>query len=150
MRSGSNPCQSVAPAHARERNLKRPGRKLFAIGFSAGGVDAMNATLTEPDLFSGTIIVYGGGYDKIKRSKLDKLKSPLLLISGTEDKWATDAALNFLINGQSKLTEIYFYPGADHGYAQPLFLKGKNFNAEATRLTWILMEDFLSRKSKEN
>ncbi|HEY1870051.1 MAG TPA: dienelactone hydrolase family protein, partial [Chitinophagaceae bacterium] len=41
--------------------LNKPGIKLAAIGFSAGGVDAMNATLLEPELFKATIIVYGGG-----------------------------------------------------------------------------------------
>jgi dienelactone hydrolase len=41
--------------------LKRPDRNLAAIGFSAGGIDAMNATLMEPELFTATIIVYGGG-----------------------------------------------------------------------------------------
>src|SRR6266496_3202001 len=30
--------------------LKKPRRKLAAIGFSAGGIDAMNATLMEPEL----------------------------------------------------------------------------------------------------
>lgn len=125
--------------------LKKPGRKLAAIGFSAGGVDAMNATLMEPELFKATIIVYGGNYDKIEKSKLDKLKNPVLSITGTLDNWPVEAALNFFANEKKKSFEMYFYPGADHGYAQPLFLGGKNYNAEATRVTWMLMKDFLSR-----
>jgi hypothetical protein len=40
------------------------------------------------------------------------------------------------------------YPGADYGYAQPFFLNGKNYNAGATRMTWKLMEDFLSRHTQ--
>jgi dienelactone hydrolase len=40
--------------------------------------------------------------------------------------------------------EIFVYPGADHGYAQPLFNEGKNYNPEAVRTTWILVEDFLA------
>jgi dienelactone hydrolase len=41
--------------------------------------------------------------------------------------------------------ELLIYPGADHGYAQPLFNEGKNYNPEAVRTTWMLVEDFLRR-----
>lgn len=128
--------------------LKRPGRKLASIGFSAGGIDAMNANLMAPDLFSATAIVYGGSYDKIEKEKLDKLRSPVLAITGALDEWPREAALNFLQNHKDKLFELYIYPGADHGYAQPLFNGGKNYSAEATRVTWMLVEDFLARNLK--
>jgi len=131
-------------------HLKKPGRKLAAIGFSAGGVDAMNATLLEPELFNATIIVYGGNYDKIEKSKLAKLKSPVLAITGSLDNWPFQAALNFLENEKDKSLEFYVYPGVDHGYAQPLFNGGKNYNPEATRVTWTVMNDFLSRHTKSH
>jgi dienelactone hydrolase len=132
--------------------LNKPGRKLAAIGFSAGGIDAMNATLMEPELFTATIIVYGGSYDKIEKSRLDRLKSPVLAITGALDNWPVQAALNFFATEKSKSFEMYFYPSADHGYAQPLFNGGKNYDAESTRVTWMLMKDFLLRnlKSKSN
>jgi dienelactone hydrolase len=130
--------------------LKRPGRKLATIGFSAGGIDAMNANLMEPEAFSATIIVYGGSYDKIEKARLDKLKSPVLAITGSLDSWPVQAALNFFADHKDKSFEMYFYPGADHGYAQLLYNEGKNFDAEATRVTWMLMEDFLSRHLKSN
>ena len=40
---------------------------------------------------------------------------------------------------------MYIYPNADHAYAQPLFNEGKNLNLEATRVTWLLIDDFLKR-----
>lgn len=125
--------------------LKRPGRKLATIGFSAGGVDAMNANLMDPDLFSATVIIYGGGYDKIEKDRLEKLRSPVLAITGALDEWPVQAALNFFAVEKDKTFEIYIYPGAYHAYAQPLFLNGKNYNAEATRVTWKVMDDFLTR-----
>lgn len=128
--------------------LKHPGRKIASIGFSAGGIDAMNANLMAPELFSATVIVYGGDYDKIDKEKLDKLESPVLAITGSLDEWPLQAALNFLTNEKSKLFEMHVYPRAGHGYAQPLFSGGKNYNAEATRVTWMLMEDFLARNLK--
>jgi carboxymethylenebutenolidase len=127
------------------RYLKRPGRKLAAIGFSAGGIDAVNANLLEPEAFNATVLIYAGDYDMITPSKIEKLKSPMLAISGSLDKWAVQAALNFFTNEKSKSFELYIYPGADHGYAQPLFLNGKNYDEEATRMTWKLTEDFLTR-----
>ena len=123
--------------------LKKQGRSLVAIGFSAGGVDAMNATLLEPDLFSATIIVYGGGYDKIRQSRLDNLKNPVLAITGSLDNWPLQAGFNFLANEKSKSFEFFVYPQADHGYAQPLFNGGRNYNPEATKMTWNLMEEFI-------
>lgn len=125
--------------------LKRPGRKLGTVGFSAGGIDAMNANLMDPESFSATVIVYGGSYDKIEKVRMEKLKSPVLAITGALDEWPVQAALNFFENEKEKTFEMYIYPGADHGYAQPLFNNGKNYNAEAERLTWKLMEDFLCR-----
>ena len=44
------------------RYLKQPGRKLATIGFSAGGIDAVNANLIVPVLFSATVLVYAGYY----------------------------------------------------------------------------------------
>jgi carboxymethylenebutenolidase len=130
------------------RYLKRPGRKLATIGFSAGGIDAVNANLMDPELFSATVLIYAGDYDKIEKSRLENLKSPLLAITGSLDKWAVESAIHFFASEKDKSFELYIYPGADHGYAQPLFLNGKNYNAEATKITWKLMEDFLSRHLK--
>ena len=128
--------------------LKRPGRKLATIGFSAGGIDAVNASLIDPESFSATVLIYAGDYDKIEKSKIENLKCPVLAITGSLDKWAVESALHFFANEKDKSFELYIYPGADHGYAQPFFLNGKNYNAEATRVTWKLMEDFLSRHLK--
>ncbi|HET7003164.1 MAG TPA: dienelactone hydrolase family protein [Puia sp.] len=127
------------------RYLKRPGRKLATIGFSAGGIDAVYANLMDPTLFSGTVVIYAGDYDKIEKAKIENLKSPLLAITGSLDKWAVESALHFLTSEKDKSFELYIYPGADHGYAQPFFLNGKNYNTEATRMTWKITEDFLSR-----
>jgi hypothetical protein len=51
----------------------------------------------------------------------------------------------FLQMTKDKIFELYIYPNAYHVYAQPLFLNGKNYEAEATRVTWKIMEDFLAR-----
>jgi carboxymethylenebutenolidase len=126
--------------------LRRPGRKIASVGFSAGCVDAMNANLLAPEVFSGTILIYGGGYDEIGAEKLNRLASPVLAITGSLDKWPMDAAMKFLAAHKDKEFSLYVQSRADHGFAQPLFNGGKNYDYEATRVTWLLIEDFLRNR----
>jgi dienelactone hydrolase len=92
-------------------------------------------------------MIYGSGFDKITTRRLERLKSPVLVVTGGEDVDATQAAINFLssMKDAKRSYEMLIYPGADHGYAQPLFNGGKNYNAEAVRATWVLVDDFLGR-----
>ncbi|HEY6129309.1 MAG TPA: dienelactone hydrolase family protein [Candidatus Acidoferrum sp.] len=130
--------------------LKRPGRKLATIGFSMGGLESLHANLNDPKAVSASVIIYGFGFDKIDTKQLEKLESPVLVIAGSEDTGATQAAINFLstMREVKRLCEMFVYPGADHGYAQPLFNEGKNYNPEAIRTTWVLVEDFLASHLK--
>jgi len=68
-------------------------------------------------------MLYGFGFDKIDTKRLERLKSPVLVIAGGEDTGTTQAAINFLSSTKEakRLCEMLIYPGADHGYAQPLF-----------------------------
>lgn len=90
-------------------------------------------------------MIYGFGFDKIDPKRLERLKSSVLVIAGGEDAGGVQAAINFLssMKEAKRLYEMLVYPGADHGYAQPLFNEGKNYNPEAVRTTWVLVEDFL-------
>lgn len=125
--------------------LKQPGRKLATIGFSMGGQESLNANLNDPEAVSATVIIYGSGFDKIDTKRLEKLNSPVLAITGSEDTVAVQAAINFLssMKEAKRRYEMLIYPGADHGYAQPLFNQGKNYNPEAVHATWVLVDDFL-------
>lgn len=76
--------------------LKQPGRKLATIGFSMGGQESLNANLNDPEAVSASVIIYGFGFDKIDTKQLEKLKSPVLVITGAEDTGAAQAAVNFL------------------------------------------------------
>jgi carboxymethylenebutenolidase len=126
--------------------LKQPGRKLATIGFSMGAQESLIANLNDPEAVSATVMIYGFGFDKTDIKRLETLKSSVLVIAGGEDTGATQAAINFLstMKEAKRPCEMLIYPGADHGYAQPLFNEGKNYNPEAVRTTWVLVEDFLS------
>jgi len=127
--------------------LKRPGRKLATIGFSMGGLESLNANLNDPESVNGTLIIYGGDFDQINSERLEKLNSPVFTITGSEDGWSLPSSTNFLdiMIKAGKPSELYVYPGAKHAYAQPLYNEGKNYDEEATRITWLLVEDFLKR-----
>ena len=126
--------------------LKQPGRKLATMGFSMGAQESLIANLNDPEAVSATVMIYGFGFDKIDIKRLERLKSSVLVIAGGEDTGATQAAINFLstMKEAKRPCEMLIYPGADHGYAQPLFNEGKNYNPEAVRTTWVLVEDFLN------
>jgi len=76
--------------------LKQPGRKLATIGFSMGGQESLNANLNDPQAVSASVIIYGFGFDKIDTRQLEKLKSTVLVIAGSEDSGAMQAAIHFL------------------------------------------------------
>jgi len=126
--------------------LKRPGRKVATLGFSMGAQQALIANLNDPNTVGATVMIYGAGYDKIETKRLERLKSCVLVITGGDDNGATEAAIKFVPNMReaNRQLELFVYPGADHGYAQPLFNGGKNYNSEAIRMTWTVAEDFLS------
>lgn len=130
--------------------LKQPGRKVATIGFSMGGQESLNANLNDPEAVSATVIIYGSGFDKIDTKRIERLKSPVLAIAGSEDTDAVQAAINFFsrMKEAKRPYEMLVYPGADHGYAQPLFNEGKNYNPEAVHTTWVLVDDFLDSHLK--
>jgi len=127
--------------------LKQSGRKVATIGFSMGGQESLSANLNDPEAVSATVIIYGSGFDKIDTKRLERLQGPVLAIAGSEDTDAVQAAIKFLSNMKAakRPYEMLLYPGADHGYAQPLFNEGKNYNPAAVHTTWLLVEDFLDR-----
>ena len=131
--------------------LKKPERRIATLGFSMGGLESLMASLNDPESVSGTVMIYGGDFDKIDDELLGKIQSPVLCITGAEDNWSLPASIEFLnkMKNLEKLCEIYIYPGASHAYSQPLFNDGKNFDSEATRMTWLLTEDFLERNLKD-
>jgi acetyl esterase/lipase len=63
-----------------------------------------------------------------------------------EDKASAQAAIHFLstMKEAKQPFNLFVYPGVGHGYPQPLFNEGKNYNLEAVRTTWVIAEDFLN------
>lgn len=145
--SNRNPKVTQAILQAGLDYLKQPDRKTLTLGFSMGAIEALRANLNDPSSVKGTIMVYGFGFDGLASEQLARLESPVLTITGSLDAGSVQSSVNFLAQAKNleKVYEMYIYPNADHAYAQPLFNEGKNVNAEATRVTWLLIDDFLKR-----
>jgi len=72
----------------------------------------------------------------------------VLVIDGAKIQVPCKPPSTFSPREANRPCEIFVYPGADHGYEQPLFNEGKNYNLEAVRATWVLIEDFLANRLK--
>jgi dienelactone hydrolase len=95
-----------------------------------GGLESLNANLNDPEEVSATVMSYGAGFDKVDTKRLERLTSPVLAIAGGDDTNAMQPAVDFLssMKQANRRCEMLVYLGADHGYAQPLFNRGKNYN----------------------
>jgi len=128
---------------AATHHLKKSSNKIAIIGFSMGATYAINAAVKLTTDVSATVLIYGTPL--LEKEKLEPLNHPVLAITGSRDNPHELFAFSEIMNELEKLAEIYIYPGAKHAYAQPLFNGSKNLNETATRLTWLLTDNFLSR-----
>lgn len=127
-------------------SLKQGDRSIAVVGFSMGGYEALHLTLLDPEAVDATVVVYGGGLEQAAES-LDDLEGPVLIVTGTDDSWAMDSMLEIrpAMAAAGKSLELYAYPNARHAFAQPLYSGGDNYDTTATRVSWMLIDDFLAR-----
>lgn len=128
-------------------HLTGEGRPVVTVGFSMGGAPAVRASFLSPEAVVGAVSVYGGGVEQTIANGQDGLRTPLLIVTGSDDAWPMATVTTLLEGdiGPDALTEVYVIPAARHGYAQPLYAGGVNLDAEATRITWMVLDDFLQR-----
>lgn len=127
--------------------LSADDRAIGVLGFSAGAAPAFGASLRAGDAVEATAVIYGGGVENHDVDALRGLAGELLVATGSRDAWALDAAIALMpkLEEAGRSMELYVYPGARHAYAQKLFNGGANYDAEATRMTWVVVDDFLER-----
>lgn len=132
-------------------HLAASHRRVAVLGFSMGGFEAYRAAVLSSEPLAAVAIIYGGSFEQGIEAIRDR-PLPLLSITGSDDAWALDstlAAMTALKPAEGEQVaaslELHILPGARHAYAQPLYAGGDNYDPEATRVTWMILEDFLSR-----
>jgi carboxymethylenebutenolidase len=128
-------------------SLKAPGRVIASMGFSMGAPLALRATLNDPSSVAATVLFYGNAVTDPEA--LSVLESPVLFMTGSKDNPQVGFTFSNAMDEAGKMAELYIYPGARHAYAQPLFNGGQNFDETATRVSWVLADDFLIRHLSE-
>ena len=127
--------------------LKMTSDSVAIIGFSLGGGISLKAALANPKKIDAVAMIYAGSFEETDTAMLTNLNAPVLSVAGGADNWSRESTLKFIpiMQEAEKSYEVYIYPDAEHAYAQPLYNEGKNINKEATRMTWLVLDDFLAR-----
>lgn len=126
------------------------GRSQVAtFGFSMGAPHAMEASIRHADQIDATVVFYGETVNDPEA--VGQLTGPVLLVVGSKDGAAADAAANFskLMDESGPGAEIYILPGQQHAFAQPLFNAGETYDSDAAEAAWNVAEDFLQRQFEE-
>lgn len=148
-----NPNYAQKAILAAAKTLKKEGRRVIAIGYSAGAKFALKAATENPHDIHAVALIYGGGYGTIDQKMLTKI-GPTLAIYGSEDEWSRKSftVFNEQMDKVQKNIETYIYPNASHAFAQKLFNNGKNLDPVATKAMRNVLDGFLERNfsSKTN
>lgn len=129
------------------RELQRPGRTLGTLGFSAGGIDALNASLLPDAGVAATGVVYGFGFGQWPAQRIQSFAGPVLTVTGALDEGSLQASVDLMQRRAAigQPLELHVMPMVGHAYAQPLFEGGKGYSASATALTWKAIDGFFAR-----
>jgi len=130
--------------------LKRPDRRIGTLGFSMGGIEALNAGLNDTRGVQATAIVYGFGFGQLDAKRLAALQGPVLTVTGALDQGSLQATVELMQRGADlpRPLEMLVMPQVGHAYAQPLFGGGKGYSAVATEATWRAIDEFFASTLK--
>lgn len=127
--------------------LERPDRPVTVIGYSMGGLIALEAAVNNPERIQAAALVYGGGYEGVSNERFAAFGKPILVISGSADEWSYPELLKLQDRAHELGTpvESYVYPGANHAFEQMLFNEGKNFDPIAKEAAETVLDSFVLR-----
>ena len=122
--------------------------RLAVIGFCQGGITALElARAGEPILAA---IGFHPGYVRSKGSRENPITAKILMMSGTEDPYATAEQLKDFAEEMSKKAkdwQLHLFGGVGHTFTDQavdaLNLPGLAYNAAADRRSWQLMHSLL-------
>ena len=147
--------QAMASRPAAEDNLKQAyaylrdkegAGKVGVVGWCFGGGWSLQTGLLLPDDIDAVVMYYG--FPESDKTKLAKLKAPLLGLFGAEDgSIKVDMVRQFeaTLKELGKNASIHVFPGAGHAFANA---SGGNYVKAAADEAWKLTLDFFAKHLK--
>jgi len=129
--------------HATLKALQAPGRKLATIGWSFGGTQALNATLSAPEQVSATVMYYPFGNLVKAQESLAVLKGRPILLIRTKKEFPDvekDTELFVVAAKEANITLREHTYNTKHGFTNP---SAKHHDPETTEAAWKLTVEFL-------
>jgi carboxymethylenebutenolidase len=131
----AEPAAAIAVLRAADDYLKKQGApKVGVIGWCFGGAWSLQAALQIPQGIDAAVVYYG--QPEKDRAALEKLTAPLLGLYGAEDQGIPPAAVREMeaaLKQLGKKSEIHFYEGAGHAFANP---SGTSYRPAAADDAW--------------
>jgi len=127
--------------------LQMPGRKLAILGWSFGGMQALQATLVAPEKVSATVMYYPFGKILKPKNDIASLDGPVLVIRAKIESPATvTETTRFIKSVKSAGKSIMEYTfDAKHGFTNTAV---KHYSKQATEAAWVKTREFLDIQLK--
>jgi len=119
-----------------------PATKIGTIGFCFGGGWSHKAAIMGGDNVQACVIFYG--MPSMAPAELERLKAPVLFVSGKQDKWITPEVVSDFkraMESAGKPMEAVEYD-ADHAFANP---SSKSYKSKEAQEAWDKTFDFFKK-----
>ena len=123
--------------------------KVAAIGYCFGGRCVLDLARSGAEL--NLVVSFHGIYDRPNIDNPKNIKTPILLLHGNEDPYATEDDLKKLLNELKEKNSKWFvhiFGGVAHAFTNPDAndeLNGLKYNRDAMHMSWKIMKNYFNR-----
>ncbi len=123
--------------------------KVAAIGYCFGGRCVLDLARSGAEL--NIVVSFHGIYDRPNIDNPKNIKTPILLLHGYEDPYATEDDLKKLLNELKEKNSRWFvhiFGGVAHAFTNPDAndeSNGLKYNRDAMHMSWKIMKNYFNR-----
>ena len=123
--------------------------KVAAIGYCFGGRCVLDLARSGAEL--NIVVSFHGIYDRPNIDNPKNIKTPILLLHGHEDPYATEDDLKNLLNELKEKNSRWFvhiFGGVAHAFTNPDAndeSNGLKYNRDAMHMSWKIMKNYFNR-----
>ena len=123
--------------------------KVAAIGYCFGGRCVLDLARSGAEL--NIVVSFHGIYDRPNIDNPKNIKTPILLLHGYEDPYATEDDLKELLNELKEKNSRWFvhiFGGVAHAFTNPDAndeSNGLKYNRDAMHMSWKIMKNYFNR-----